>query len=85
MRDCITRTVKIYETPISILTVENGVPKLEDKGVRISASLPNEKKLKDIYNIQPGQTLVMGETKESEKKLKMSLDYFIAHSEEITE
>ena len=85
MRDCITRTVKIYETPISILTIENGTPKLEDKGVRISASLPNEKKLKHEYNIQQGQTLVIGETKESEKKLKMSLDYFISHSEEITE
>lgn len=85
MRDCITRTVKIYETPISILTLENGVPKFEDKGVRISASLPNEKKLKDDYNIQQGQTLVIGETKESVKKLKMSLDYFISHSEEITE
>ena len=85
MRDCITRTVKIYTTPLSAVKVVDGVPQLRELETRISATLPNEKKLKETVKLEDGETLIIGETTKEEKQLKMSLDYFIANAEEINE
>ena len=85
MRDCITRTVKIYTTPLSAVKIDKGIPKIRELETRISASLPNEKKLKQSVKLEEGETLIIGETTKEEKQLKMSLDYFIANAEEIKE
>ena len=86
MRDCITRTVKIYETPLSILKIDKeGKPNLTELPKRVSASYPNEKKIREQYPLNKGETLIIGETETKEKRLKMSIDFFIANSEEITD
>lgn len=85
MRDCITRTVKIYTTPLSAVKIDNGIPKIRELETRISSSLPSEKKLRQSIKLEEGETLVIGETTKEEKQLKMSLDYFIANAEEIKE
>lgn len=86
MRHLITRTVKSYVTPVTLVTINNegGIVGSEQLENHVSFSKVAEstirKAYKDKVELKENQSLLIGETKKKEQTLAIPTEFFVANA-----
>lgn len=86
MRNLVTRTIKSYVTPVTLLTVDKQGKIVEsealDKHVSFTKVAQSTiiKKVAENTELKEGQSIVVGATLVEEKTLGMPTEYFVANA-----